>query len=264
MNERRTSEQLTEALDREMKVTSYSLDGYRKAHVLLVGAGAVNGQVGLGLIKKGISRISISDGDAVAAPNLNRQFFARRDIGKPKASTLARNLSSWAVGKTQLLGMNSFIEEAFLPIGSHAPTFMVCCPDNNEAREYTSTFCLHRQIPCVIIGLSDDSDYGYVFVQSSKPGGACWRCLQKGSGGSSPCGVAANINLPMLISGIVLSVCDSLVAEKQLAWNYRRLSLSGNIPDMTKTVPCWTECPNCCRQHCPEASGDMEHSVERA
>lgn len=62
----------------------------KNSQVVVAGAGAVGGYVIEGLIRAGIGRIKIIDGDVVSESNINRQILATYDtIGRPKAELAA-------------------------------------------------------------------------------------------------------------------------------------------------------------------------------
>ncbi len=69
-----------------------ALASLRAVHILVVGLGAVGGACTEALARSGIGRLTLVDGDAFEASNLNRQpFSAQSLVGQPKASaTLAR------------------------------------------------------------------------------------------------------------------------------------------------------------------------------
>jgi len=231
--------------ERESKTGNFNYQAYREAHVLLIGAGGLGGLIGLGLVRKAIGKLTICDGDTVELSNLNRQRFFFGNVGKPKASELAKNLRQEAVAVTRIKAINLYFEEAVAEKLVVRPTLCICVPDNDEVRQYATKYFYDKKIALITSGLSEDSDYGYCFVQDGDPQRGCWSCLRKGSKGKKKCGVAANMNLPMLITGIVLTACDTLISGQSLKWNYRRLSLSGDLPDVCLTVPRWPECAIC-------------------
>ena len=66
-----------------------SEDGLKKlknTHVLVVGLGGVGGYTVEALVRAGVGKLTLVDGDCFAVSNLNRQIFAtQKTIGKPKA-----------------------------------------------------------------------------------------------------------------------------------------------------------------------------------
>lgn len=233
------------ALSREIKLGNYSVSGFQGSHALAVGVGATGWAMALGLVKKAVGRLTLCDGDSIELSNLNRQLFTRDEVGKPKASTLARTLRAQTVGETLISAIDLFVEEAMEAGLLGDPTLVVSCPDNDEAREFVSLYCLQKRIPAAIVGLSDDGDSGYVFIQEAGSDAACWECLRKGRRGSKKCGVGASIDLPLVLAGFVLSACTRLISGRPLEWNYRRVSLSGSVPDRPLVVPKWEGCEIC-------------------
>ncbi len=65
------------------------------ASVLIVGVGGVGGYALEALVRAGIGRITVVDGDCVDETNLNRQIITTREnIGKPKAVEAAKRASA--------------------------------------------------------------------------------------------------------------------------------------------------------------------------
>lgn len=73
----------------EKMVGEKKLNEIKQKHVLIVGLGGVGGHATLGLIRSGISNITLVDYDVVDITNLNRQAVAYRStIGKKKTEVL--------------------------------------------------------------------------------------------------------------------------------------------------------------------------------
>lgn len=67
----------------------------REASVVLCGVGAVGGYALEGLVRAGIGRIRVVDGDTFSGSNLNRQILATTDtIGRPKAEVACERARS--------------------------------------------------------------------------------------------------------------------------------------------------------------------------
>lgn len=75
------------AFDRlELLVGEEGLERLRHAHLLLLGLGGVGGAAAEMVVRSGVGRMTIVDGDVVSESNLNRQLIATRPtIGQPKA-----------------------------------------------------------------------------------------------------------------------------------------------------------------------------------
>lgn len=64
-----------------------------RSSVLVVGLGGVGAYAAEMLVRAGIGRLTVVDGDTIQPTNLNRQLVALRpDIGKPKAEVLGKRL----------------------------------------------------------------------------------------------------------------------------------------------------------------------------
>jgi hypothetical protein len=218
---------------------------YQKKNILLVGAGGLGGFIALGLVRKAVGKLVICDGDFVETSNLNRQRFTISDIGKNKAKALAKNLKREVVANIELSAVDMFFEEALEEGLIAKPYLCICMPDNDEIRGFVSLYCLNNKIPLITGALSHDSDYGYLFIQPSISNNACWGCYGSRNTGKVPCGPKANINLPMVAAGFVLTACDSLIGKIPLPWNYRRFSISGALPEVVANVPVFEQCDLC-------------------
>lgn len=199
----------------------------------------------MGLVRKAIGRLTICDGDIVETSNLNRQRFRPSDIGKNKAKALARNLKTEVIASTVIRGIDLYFEEALEEGLIETPDICVCMPDNDEVRALAARYCLLNEIPMVTAGLSQDSDYGYVFLQSSTKSSACWGCYGSSAAGKVPCGARANINLPMISAGLILTACDSIVSGNEIQWNFRRFSLSGEVRELCAVIKTSSDCRIC-------------------
>ena len=67
-----------------------------KCRVLLIGAGSLGSLVGEMLVRGGVHRLSVMDGDFIQAGNLVRHVLTLDDLGKNKAEALARKLEGIA------------------------------------------------------------------------------------------------------------------------------------------------------------------------
>lgn len=233
---------------REEAIKIYRSGIYQKTHALLIGAGGPGGFVALGLMRKGVKELTICDGDIVDITNLNRQRFFACDLGKYKASQLAINLRKEAVYRTRIKGIDLYFEEALEEGYIKKADIIVCAPDDDETRIFAAQYCLANEIPLITIGLSPDSDYGYVFIQYTGADSACFGCMHKGISGKEKCGVSSNINLSIVAAGHLLTACDAILSKTKLGWNFHRFSIFGKMPDSKQTIPQWSECKICKNQ----------------
>ena len=72
-------------------LTEEGAEKLRKAKVLLFGVGGVGGYTAEALIRCGVGRLDIVDGDTVALSNINRQIIALTStLGRYKAEVFAK------------------------------------------------------------------------------------------------------------------------------------------------------------------------------
>ncbi len=64
----------------------------KRMKIGIAGAGGLGSNVALNLVRSGIDAFRIVDFDCVEASNLNRQFYFRDQIGRPKVEALRENL----------------------------------------------------------------------------------------------------------------------------------------------------------------------------
>ncbi len=65
---------------------------FAKAKIGIAGAGGLGSNCAAHLVRAGLTKFVICDFDVVSESNLNRQFFFRDQLGKPKVEALAENL----------------------------------------------------------------------------------------------------------------------------------------------------------------------------
>jgi len=63
-----------------------------KAYVGVAGCGGLGSNCAAALARAGVGRLLVADFDLVSESNLDRQFFFRDQVGRPKALALAENL----------------------------------------------------------------------------------------------------------------------------------------------------------------------------
>ena len=89
---------------------------------------------------------------------------------------------------------------------------------------------------------------GYVFVQESRAGKACWLCLFPEAAESqshTPCPAGATIDILKVMAGIATYALDSLVMPRRRRWNYKEVCLTGDVPEMTRSIERRPHCPGC-------------------
>lgn len=228
--------------DRQERIEGWDQAALARSKILLIGAGGINGLIGLGAVKKGIGQIAICDHDIVAPENLNRQFFDEASSYNNKAVELIRKLAGEGFLGTELFAHPCSFQE--LDLSLIRPDVIVCGVDKqiSGTRLDVCKFALSRGIPAVFAAVSRNADAGTVIVQA--PGEACWECIQKSSmdapqaelsDGDARCpGTPASIDILMLVAGYALYAIDSLLMKRPRNWNFIHLSLSR--PDSNMSV----------------------------
>lgn len=198
----------------------------RRAHVVLIGAGGLGGEVGHGLVRKGIGRLSIVDFDQVETSNLARQQFFVGDVGENKALALVRNLTQQATGRTQLDGYPAAIQTA-VNEANLIGRLAICGVDNNATRIFTARYYQALGIPVIFLAVDVTASRGYAFVQTSQPGAPCFLCMFPDAGEDrtvNGCS-GASIEILKIVAGLALYAVDSLLMARSRPWTYKDVYL---------------------------------------
>lgn len=108
----------------ELLIGEEALQHLRSTHVLLVGLGGVGGITAHLLVRAGIGRLTLVDGDRVSPSNLNRQMVAYQDtLGAFKTEALAQEL------RRIQPDVNLTLVSQYLTPEEVAPLFEECRPD---------------------------------------------------------------------------------------------------------------------------------------
>ncbi len=103
---RPTSQGEASVTDRQERVPGFEQGKLSNLKVTMIGAGGLGGEIGEGLIRKGLGWLNILDGDEVELSNLCRQKFYEEDLYRNKAWCLAKNLRREAVRKSTSITRN--------------------------------------------------------------------------------------------------------------------------------------------------------------
>ena len=217
-----------------------------QARIDLIGCGGLGGEVGHGLVRKGVGQLTLIDHDHVDISNLTRQHFSRKDVGKPKALALAHNLARQATGRSLITGHASSFQDALAHGEKLDGQIAVVGVDNHATRIAAAQHYLRRGIPVIFLAVDVQAACGYVFVQHSQPGTPCFLCLfpdalhdQRVFGCAG-----ASIEILKIVAGIALYAVDSLLMARARPWNYKTVFL--NRPgDGQHTIGPRPDCPLC-------------------
>src|SRR2546427_4811196 len=118
------------AEDRQTSIPGFDQKVFSQSSVTCVGAGGIISQIAPTLVRKGIGRLALLDGDTVESSNLNRQRFYERDLGRNKALALAENLQRECIAATEIQGFAFRLEEAMDLGVDLACNVAICGVDN--------------------------------------------------------------------------------------------------------------------------------------
>ncbi|MFP4057947.1 MAG: HesA/MoeB/ThiF family protein [Candidatus Brocadiia bacterium] len=146
----------------------------QRAHVLVVGLGAVGNEVAKNLALAGVGGLTLVDPDRVELSNLNRCiFFRERDVGKPKVHVARRGLRAAAPATETAVHVRP-IEECPQEVW-HADAVALCV-DEEFARYYVNARLLGAGRPIPVVNGAMGRTWAEVSVLI--PGQtACLACL---------------------------------------------------------------------------------------
>ena len=236
------------------KIIGFNLSMYQKFKVLLIGAGAIGGHTSYGMVRKGIMSLDIMDDDIVELKNLTRQLFYKKDVGKNKAISLAKNLSKEGYFNSTIQGYPYRFQEA-LEMGVELTHYdaMICAVDNNPTRISVAEYCLAKSVPLIINGVSRDGSQMYCAVQQLDK--ACFGCMlpQEINSRRYPCNLPGIIDIIQVVSGFTVYALDTILMGRHREWNLRMLSLDGSIPESSLLI-CKKDSCSLCRKQQSELS----------
>lgn len=198
-----------------------------EAHVALIGCGGLGGEVGHGLVRKGIGHLTLCDHDRVDVSNLPRQQFRAQDVGRPKALALVANLARQATARSLVDGYACSFQNALAQDIDLTCDVAVVGVDNQPTRLAAAEHYQARGIPVIFLAVDVQAACGYVFVQRSLPGHPCFQCLYPDARQDARihgCAGAA-IDILKVMGGIALYAIDSLLMARPRPWNYKAVFL---------------------------------------
>ncbi len=157
-----------------------------KAHVMIVGCGALGCPAADLLARAGVGRLTLVDRDVVELTNLQRQSLYDESDAKarrPKAEAAARRL----VAVNSEILIEPIVEDCDAEcaprlFASHPPPDVVLdCTDNFETRYLLNDACVQAGIPLVYGGAVGTTGMNFVAFPAAKIGtkgdGPCLRCV---------------------------------------------------------------------------------------
>ena len=241
-------DQADEVVDRFKLIPGYDIDAMTQAVINLHGCGGLGYWIALLLARKQIRSLRNFDPDVVEVSNLNRCHYPA-DVGMSKAEALANHLEQEATGETTITAYPHRFEDVAKTDEDLACDVAIVAIDNDEGRLYACDYYFTRRTPCIFVAVDRIASSGYVFVQASNPGEACWLCLcpdawertdtDQRCAGSEP-------GLLQTMAGLVVYAVDSLLMPRKRTWSYFELFLDGTLGGGgIRQVPIRSQCPIC-------------------
>ena len=128
-----------------------AIERLQHAHVMVVGVGGVGAYAAEMIVRAGVGRLTIVDGDTVAESNLNRQLVALHStLGKPKTEILAARLLDINPG-LRLTAEQRYLEVDDIPalLEREPIDFVVDAIDTLAPKVALITYCLRHKIRIV-------------------------------------------------------------------------------------------------------------------
>jgi len=232
--------------DRQERIPGFSQEALSRLTVLVVGAGALGGEIAEGLVREGVGTLKLLDFDVVATSNLNRQFFFPEDVYQPKAWALARNLQPHGALGTRIIAWPLSFEKALQQGADLSCNLVVSAVDDGRTRVAISRFAQDRNVPALFGGASVQADYATLFVQEVD--GACYGCAfpDEARQPRSPCpGSPAIKGLFKGLAYVALYAINSLAMDWPRPWQLYSLCPTDAMYSVSGPVPRRPDCPLC-------------------
>jgi molybdopterin/thiamine biosynthesis adenylyltransferase len=234
--------------DRMAKLEGYDVQAWHRTRVALIGAGAAS-VVAWALVRKGVGRLIIFDGDQVEISNLPRQFYYGHQRFKNKAMSLAKNLSLEGPGDTTIEAFPVMFQTKVERGGEVRCDLAVCLVDNDDTRAFVARYFYGRGVPVVFAAFNRQSEGAYCFVQESRPDTPCFGCLSPGAVRApreTPCGLGANVDIVLVTAGLISWAIDVLLGNRPMLWRYKEVSLAGyDKVEGSRDIVVRSSCPIC-------------------
>lgn len=167
------------------------------------------------------------------------------NYGRNKAVALAANLVPEGTLGTAIMAFPYHFQDAVALGFDLSADLVVCGPDQDEARLAVAEHYL-GDTPVVFLGLDQEANGGYVFVQEQESGAACFRCFRPDAGGGGACpATPATLDPAKIAAGLALGAVDSILMGRHRAWDVYEFTLAGVLPPSVRTVDRRDDCSLC-------------------
>lgn len=213
-----------DTFSRQVAMPGHDQEALEHARIGLIGCGGLGSWIGLGLARMGVRHLTLIDDDVFDRSNAARQLAFPKDLQRPKATALAKNLVSHMTNAGILIS----VEDRFgAKVEYGVFDVLVVGVDNNATRLAVGRKGLVDAVPVVFAMLSLDGLRSQVFLQ--RPGAACLSCVLPDIDPDvqAPC-AAASIASCFLAAAQVLHLVVAATSARLTAPTWREVSLDGS------------------------------------
>lgn len=209
---------------RQVAMPGHDQEALERARIGLIGCGGLGSWIGLGLARMGVRHLTLFDDDVFDRSNATRQLAFPRDLQRPKARALAKNLVPHMTNPAAVVSVDDRFG-ANLECGTF--DVFVVGVDNNATRLDVVRKGLLDAVPVVFAMLSLDGLRSQVFLQ--RPGAACLSCVLPNLDPDvqAPC-AAASIASCFLAAAQALHLVVAATSASLTAPTWREVSLDGS------------------------------------
>ena len=166
-----------ERYSRQIRFREFGVAGQERlgrAHVLLVGVGALGSSLADTLVRAGVGRLTLFDRDVVEPSNLQRQvLYEEADVYAPKAIAAAAHLGRINRDVELVPRAEEFGPRAFADL-DRRPDLILDGTDNFATRYLINDLALEEGIPWIYGGVVGASGIAMVILPGVTP---CLRCM---------------------------------------------------------------------------------------
>ncbi len=127
------------------------LERLQKSHITVVGIGGVGGAAQEGLVRAGVGRITVIDGDTLSLTNCNRQLLALSStVGQSKVEAARARMADIAPDLQMTLHQEWITQETIEALLPADTDFIVDCIDDAPAKLLLADYCRKRSIPFIM------------------------------------------------------------------------------------------------------------------
>lgn len=168
-----------DVLNRQIQIPGHIQEKLSSAHVVQVGVGGLGDWSKTGLLKSGVTNLTIVDDDLLDWPNPHRTGHSLDQVGEFKVHASGANGMREATKGAKITCVPFRFEEAvdlYPHLFDGVQAFKVDV-DSEHTRFDVASHARKSRVPCVITGIDPEGGFqSYVFLQGPQPQDACLLC----------------------------------------------------------------------------------------